>query len=255
MDFTLTKYEELCKVIGDTDYIPMSVCTYMQTHSKRCVILRHDVDRKPEQALKMAQVEKDLGIASTYYFRTIPQVFKPNIIKVINDLGHEIGYHYEVLNKAKGDFDKAIKLFEDELKDFRKICDVKTICMHGNPLSRWDNRDLWEKYDFKDFGILGEPYMSVDYTKVLYLTDTGRKWNSRVRVKDVVNTNSSLSFKEIKMTDDIINVIREGYIDQICILAHPNRWSDTYSMWLAQLISQNIKNVAKVGILLYRRSK
>jgi hypothetical protein len=31
------------------------------------------------------------------------------------------------------------------LKEFRKICDVKTICMHGNPLSKWTNKDVWDK--------------------------------------------------------------------------------------------------------------
>ena len=37
----------------------------------------------------------------------------------IHDLGHEIGYHYEVLSKANGDYEKAMKLFEQELSEFR----------------------------------------------------------------------------------------------------------------------------------------
>jgi len=45
-------------------------------------------------------------------------------------LGHEIGYHYEVLSKANGDYETAVELFEQELSEFRKITDVKTICMH-----------------------------------------------------------------------------------------------------------------------------
>ena len=49
---------------------------------------------------------------------------------------NEVGYHYEVLSKAKGDYEKAVELFEQELKEFRKIVDVKTICMHGSLLSR-----------------------------------------------------------------------------------------------------------------------
>ena len=38
---------------------------------------------------------------------------------------NEVGYHYEVLSKARGDYEKAIELFENELIEFRKICDVK----------------------------------------------------------------------------------------------------------------------------------
>jgi hypothetical protein len=250
MDFTLTKYEELCKAVVDSDCTPVSVCTYLEAQSNRCIILRHDVDRKPEQAMKMAQIEKDFGITSTYYFRTIPYVFKPDIIKAINDFGHEIGYHYEVLDKAEGDLEKAIRMFEDELKEFRRICDVKTICMHGNPLSKWMNKDLWTKYNFKDFDIIGEPYLSIDYNKVLYLTDTGRKWNSRFSVKDVVGANSQRNEK-IKSTDDVIRLVNKGDIEQICILAHPERWSDSAGAWLKELVWQNVKNVGKA--ILVRR--
>ena len=200
MDFTHAKYEELCKAMVDSDYTPVSVCTYLdleaQPQPNRCIIIRHDIDRKPERALKMAKIENRLEIASTYYFRKKEDVFIPEIIKEIANMGHEIGYHYEVLDKAEGDIEKAIRIFEDELKEFRKICDVKTICMHGNPLSKWVNKDIWKKYDFKYFGIIGEPYLSIDYTRVLYLTDTGRKWNSRFSVKDVVGANSRRKDKE-----------------------------------------------------------
>jgi len=59
------------------------------------VILRHDVDRKPGMALEMAQMKKDMGIRATYYFRMMPGVFEPEIIRMIRDMGHEIGYHYD----------------------------------------------------------------------------------------------------------------------------------------------------------------
>jgi hypothetical protein len=41
----------------------------------------------------MAKLEAALGIKATYYFRTIPKTFKPEIIKEIVDIGHELGYH------------------------------------------------------------------------------------------------------------------------------------------------------------------
>ena len=40
-------------------------------------------------------------------------------------------------------FELAICDFERNLRRFRKLYPVKTICMHGSPLSKWDNRDLW----------------------------------------------------------------------------------------------------------------
>ena len=50
--------------------------------------------------------------------------------------------------------------------------------MHGSPLSRISNLDLWQTRDSKALCIAGEPYLDVDFTKVFYLTDTGRKWNN-----------------------------------------------------------------------------
>jgi len=75
-------------------------------------------------------------------------------------------------------FELAICDFRLNLEKFRKIYPVKTICMHGSPLSEWDNRDLWEKYDYRDFGIIGEPYFDIDFNEIFYVTDTGRKWNN-----------------------------------------------------------------------------
>jgi len=51
----------------------------------------------------------------------------------------------------------AIEDFRINLDKFRAIYPVKTICMHGSPLSKFDNRLLWEKYDYRDFGIVGSP--------------------------------------------------------------------------------------------------
>ena len=91
----------------------------------------------------------------------IPVTFRPEIIRKIRDLGHEIGYHYEVLSKTNGDYAKAIALFSEELEEFRKICPVKTICMHGSPLSKYNNRDLWEKYDYHTYGISGRGFFNI----------------------------------------------------------------------------------------------
>lgn len=254
LDFTLTKFRKLCDVVESSEYDLLTVeeCLSGTDKSEKFIIFRHDVDRKPEKALKMARIEKEYKIPATYYFRLIPNVFAPNIIRSIKKLGHEIGYHYEVLDKANGNFDEAIQIFKEELKEFQKICDVKTICMHGNPLSKWTNKDLWGKYDFEDFGIIGEPYLSIDYNKVLYLTDTGRAWNSsRYSVKDVVQT---FNTEKIKSTDDIISLIEKETFEQVCILAHPNRWNDDIGAWLTELMWQNIKNIGKTGIKLYEGS-
>jgi hypothetical protein len=254
IDFTFTKYRELCETIVESEYTTLTFTQYFSLKNipEKFIILRHDVERQIEHALRMAKIENDLGIIATYYFRMKEDVFIPKIIKEITEMGHEIGYHYEVLDKAKGDFLRAIEIFEEELKKFRAIGEVKTICMHGNPLSNWVNKDLWTEYNFENFGIIGEPYLSMDYIKILYLTDTGRRWNSKFSVKDVVDVNLNQSNEKIKSTDDIINMIIEGHVDRMCILAHPSRWNDNIGRWLKELVWQNVKNIGKAGIKLYK---
>ena len=261
LDFTLKKYKELCQTMVYSEYVLLTVHKYLtQEYSDKCIILRHDVDRAVKRALDMAQLEHEYDIASTYYFRHTEDVFRPEIMQKIADMGHEIGFHYEVMDKAKGDAEKAIEIFKQELEDMRKVTDVTTVCMHGNPFALWSNRDLWEKYDLKDFRIIGEPYLSIDYNKVLYLTDTGRTWADRnIRVKDVVDTsgggaNSRFSGK-IASTDDVIGLVKAEEVPQMCILAHPNRWCDDITGWTKELLFQNVKNVGKAGIVCYRNPK
>ena len=252
LDFTFNKYHGLCEAIIASDYIPITMNNYLTeniSNVNKYVILRHDVDKMPENSLEMAKIENNLGIRSTYYFRSTKNVFRPDIMKQIYNLGHEIGYHYEDLVKAKGNTVKAIEIFEKELSNFRSICDIKTICMHGNSLSKWDNRDLWKSYSFQDFGIVGEAYVSIDFKKVLYLSDSGGLWNnSTIRIKDTIAQDSLKLPVQLNNTDNIIDIFRNNTssIKQIYLLVHPDRWNDSMDKWLFEYITKKFRNSAKV---------
>jgi hypothetical protein len=205
MDFTIKAYRALLNSLRKQDYQFQTFSDYLQKPASRTIILRHDVDKLPQNALRIAQIENLSGIKGTYYFRIVPKSFDEEIIRQIAELGHEIGYHYEDLSLAAGSmkneklkiknddeynrilFERGIESFQKNLETLRKITPVKTICMHGSPVGKYDNRDLWKVYDYKDFGIIGEPYLDVDFSQVLYLTDTGRRWNGgSVSVRDKV---------------------------------------------------------------------
>jgi hypothetical protein len=228
MDFTLKQYNKLLSSIGPGDFRLIS----------KGNIMRHDVDRSLKNALLMAQMEAKKKIRTTYFFR-VPYTFDERRINKIYNLGHEVGFHYEVLDKAKGDFEKAIKIFKKEWPLFSRW-NAKSICMHGNPLSKWDNRDLWKKYDFKEFGVEKEAYLSINFDERYYFTDTGRCWNNKdVSVKDT--TNSKLI--KIRNTNHLISKIKR--LDNFYILTHPCRWNDSLILWGKELVWQNIKNVGK----------
>ncbi len=62
MDFTLSAYKQLISTLRSQGYFFQTFEEYIQNSRKKVVILRHDVDRKPENALVIAKIEKDAGI-------------------------------------------------------------------------------------------------------------------------------------------------------------------------------------------------
>lgn len=163
----------------------------------------------------------------------------------------------------------AISSFRENLAKLRRIVPVETICMHGSPLSKYDNRMLWEKYYYREFGIIGEPYFDINFEEVLYLTDTGRRWDGEaVSVRDkaqgdkrtkgrrdeetkseehrVPRTAYRIPLLSFHSTFDIINAANEKKLpDKIMLTVHPQRWDNRPLPWIRELIWQNIKNIGK----------
>jgi hypothetical protein len=228
MDFTIELYQKFIEALRNGGYQFQSFQDFIKKPLDKVVILRHDIDKRKYKALVFAELEYKLDIRATYYFRILPVSYNENLIKQIANMNHEIGYHYEDLSLGNGNFQKAIKSFKMNLANLRRIYPVKTICMHGRSLSKYDNRTLWNKYDYKKYGIIGEPYFDLDFRKVLYITDTGQCWNGeRFSVRDKVVHSHNLSFNS---TFDIIKSI-DILPEQIMITTHPNRWAASLLEW------------------------
>lgn len=223
-DFTFDVFKQLLLALKEQRYTFQTFAEFLKSPAERVVILRHDVDARKLNSLQTARLEAEFGITGTYYFRMVPQSYDVEVILQIASMGHEIGYHYEDLAMAaraiKGQgtrdkrqgrqghgkwgegregmrnesweellYDAAIKSFESNLGKLRQIVPIDTICMHGSPLSRYDNRKMWEKFNYRNYGIIGEPYFDVDFSQVMYLTDTGRRWDGdKVSIRDKVVT-------------------------------------------------------------------
>ena len=214
------------------------------------IILRHDVDLKAANSLATAQIEHQLGLQASYYFRVVPQSNQPDIIRAIAALGHEIGYHYEDMAIMQGDTTKAYAHFQQQLTYFRQFYPVRTICMHGAPTSQWDGKELWKHYDYHDLGIIGEPYFDVDFSQMFYLTDTGRCWDGyKVSVRDkipVYQDQWNAQGLVYHTTNDIIHAAEQGSLPpRIMITTHPQRWTNHPLAWHKELLVQNLKNIIK----------
>jgi hypothetical protein len=280
-DFTVKIFGELLRTLQSDGYAFITYADYCsvlqsdnpksQIRNPKFVILRHDVDALPLNTLRLAQLENSLGIPGTYYFRAFQHGFEEEIIRQIAALGHEIGYHYETIaqvtsqtsgkspcnsvrnsvslrvTKKKESHEEqyiyqAYILFIKNLEKLRRIAPVSTICMHGSPLSRYDNRVVWEKYDYYSLDIIGDPYLDIDFNKMAYLTDTGRKWNGeKISMRDKVESQYKFNFKS---TQDIIRNIHL-LPDKVMLNLHPQRWVNGLIPWIKELIWQNLKNQAK----------
>ena len=292
-DFTVTAYVRLLDSLEGAGYTFQPLSDFIRSPGGKVVILRHDVDRYPLNSLRTAQAEHGMGIGGTYFFRCKRGRFEEGIIRHINRLGHEIGYHYEDFSKLKVKSQKsglfriydeaelasiAFQSFRENLKKLRKIVPVSNICMHGSPTSRFDSRFLWKYYDYRELAVTAEPYFDICFEDVLYLTDTGRRWDgASVSVRDR-NTGLTVRdrnyFKEWKVqprdgslmnmtplagefqkrysyrsTYEIVSALKSGEIPQkIMITFHPQRWNDKILPWAEELLFQNIKNPIKYFI-------
>ncbi len=275
-DFTFHTFYLLLQALKQ-QYNFQSFTEFLKAPAQYSVILRHDVDARSRNSLVAAEIEASLGLHGTYYFRMVPSSFNTRVITTIASLGHEIGYHYEDLSIAKGNYDKAIRMFEKNLAKLRCLAPVTTICMHGSPLSRFDNRKLWDKYNYREYGIAGEPYFDLDFEKILYLTDTGRRWDGeKFSIRDKAtnetqrrtkgtdskksrqgqdNTIGESAEKEgnpviLHSTFDIIRAAANNHLpDKIMITVHPQRWNDRMWPWVKEYVMQNVKNIIKAAIV------
>jgi hypothetical protein len=278
LDFTSCKYKEIIDAISKSDYEVLTIGEYISRSPKpeKFIIIRHDVDLDSQYQLKFAKYEASVGIKTTYYFRYVPEIFDREIISKVHTLGHEVGYHYEVLTKTKGDISSAMMLFNEELSDFKKSWNTQTICPHGGSFvegeegytlkgiiklipklikgkkvfSSWSSFDIWDKYNFEDYGIRGDAYYSIDFENILYLSDTGRSWDKRFKRLDNVNSKINPQFN-IKNSNQIIELIKSNSVKGIYLLVHNEQWKSNLKDWFFWYVAQIIRRTGKKIIFGY----
>ena len=248
-DFSLPLYLRLLTTLKTSGYQVHPAPGKSDQPGQKSLILRHDIDARPLKALAMATLENKAGVASSWFFKSSPGIFIPGIVQQVAALGHEIGYHYEDLVRNHGNYEKAISGFERNLDAMRKVIPVTMICADGNPLSKYSNLWLWEKYDYKRFGITCEMYLDIDYNEYAYYTDTGRCWDGdKYNIWDRVKTNTPRP--RYHTTTNIIRALENNtFPAKAAINIHPQRWSDNPFDWTKELITQNAKNIVKRLVL------
>jgi hypothetical protein len=281
LDFTLNKYVEIITAISESGYQVITISDYISLPKlpDKFIILRHDVDIDSDYQVKFAELEHNLGLRTSYYFRYVKNVYREEAIDKVFKLAHEVGYHYEVFTKAKGNEDVARNLFREELAVFQQNWGSKTVCPHGGSFidniegyalkdviklipkffsrksvfSSWSNFDLWGKNKFTDFRIIGDAYRSIDFSDILYLSDTGRSWDRRFKRLDKVDSNINPLY-DIRKSDEIIELIKKGEVNRIYLLIHLEQWKNNLIDWVSWYIAQLIRRNGKKLIFKMKQS-
>jgi len=98
VSFTLSAYEEILDALRAAGYESVG---FDRTPRSGEVVLRHDVDISVRRALAMARAEAAHGFTATYFLQLTTPVYNlldPQTrlaVRRIQDLGHEIGLHFD----------------------------------------------------------------------------------------------------------------------------------------------------------------
>ncbi len=193
MKSRLKEYEKLILDFINNDYMFITISDYKKLKDNdKHLIIRHDIDSDLAIAKKMFEIEKKLGVKSTYYFRK--QTCDKKFIEEILKYGSEVGYHYEEIatfckeNNVKTrdniikNMDKIKKLFETNIKEFEKEYNLKltSIASHGDFINR--------KFDISN-AVLFDENLRKKFNKIVEAYDSVIEDNIELRISDCMYPN------------------------------------------------------------------
>jgi len=210
------------------------------------VYLRHDVDRLPRRAVAMAEAEAELGVRSTYYFRCDARLSFPGpSMHRVEELGHETGFHYESLSRTHGDRAAALALFQRELAACRAVVPVTTVAPHGAPLAASSNMEFTDSIDTVRMGLLGDA-TEMDFTKMLYVTDTGGTFGSPYNLRD---RTAGPMLDDSTHPKHLVRRLEQHGCACFVLSCHPERWPKTMPGLMIARTKDHIVNLAKAIIM------
>ena len=260
MIFVYKKWDEFCKKLYKLKRI--SIPAKDVEGESEYLVLKHDVETDVKKAYKLACIEDKYGHKGTYYVQAylLDDPTNIEILTRMQDMGHEISYHYDVMDSCKGDLDEAIKEFEENRIKFEKNGFLlKTLCQHGNPIvdriGYTSNRDFFrsEKVrglypNLSDIMVNYKEVFSTDYT---YFSDAGRRFKMIFDPinNDIINSDEkNIVFKDLDAV--LFSLKEENYI----ISVHPHRWTSSAVVYIIKtsffkIIRFAAKTLAKIPFI------
>ncbi len=220
-EFSIEQYEHLLdEFLNHYTFLKHCDLAEKKEIDDKYIIVRHDVDHDYLTAMKMAEWERRHNIRATYcllhtswYYGRLDgdrYVHSQELIetaKSIQDKGHEINFHNNLVSVALRHGLDPLRLLEQELEFFRTNgIVIKGTSTHGDALCRELNYRNWELFKEcccdrfggprtlvyegergrteVDLGLvsmsnLGLTYEAYDFSKDVYHTDSGCRMRTR----------------------------------------------------------------------------
>lgn len=175
MKFTYAAYRDLLSLLRERGYAFRDYHTY--SDAPHCVILRHDIDTSLPQAVKLAELEADEGVQSTWFillrtdFYNVFSKSGQEALDRIRSLGHEIGLHFDEASYVPAlDLDGVVQSVIKECGLLSALLEtqVSTVSMHRPSKTTLEA-------DFQIPGIVNS-YGKTFFHDFKYLSDSRRRW-------------------------------------------------------------------------------
>ena len=218
--FTLQQYRDLIARLSDTKIV---LCRDFGGVKNNCITVRHDID-SPDYLLKIADIEIEMGIRSTYFIKSIFLQNRQMIerLQYLEQQGFEIGLHNDCLSRVNGNPDAGFRLLKESLNKLEFLgFKVYGVSNHGSALLRQmgkNNNDILPS-DLSEIGIEYEAY-HLNYT--CYASDIGAQDNFLKLYWGTIQPEkpSNNKYKIIKPIELLQYLDKE----RIELLIHPEHW-------------------------------
>lgn len=255
MIFVYSAWDSFCAELKDKGIVSIPA-REVTSEMDSFLVLKHDIENTVSKAYKLAEIEHKYGHRGTYYAHAYllddPQ--NVELLQKMQTMGHEISYHYDVMDSNHGDLDGAIKEFEGNRQRFEKLgFPIITVCQHGNPVVErvgyTSNRDFFRSSRVQalyphiaDIMVDYKEKYNTDYT---YFSDAGRKFKL---IFDPIN-NDIINSDDKNIPYEDLDTLLKALPSKAIISTHPHRWTDSaVSYMVKEKAFKLIKGTAKLAM-------
>lgn len=263
MIFIYSKWTQFCKRLNGRGIQSIPAADVLeQKQTGPYLVLKHDVETAVDRAFTMAKIEQQWGHRGSYYVQAYLLHDEKNVhlLREMQEMGHEISYHYDVLDSSHGQMDRAMTEFEANLERFRENgFPCVTVCQHGNPVVErtgyHSNRDFFrsEKVQelYPDMADIMVDFKAKAGTDYLYFSDAGRKFHliyDPINNDIVSSDHKNIGFADLDGVLESIPASQNGIVS-----VHPHRWTRWAAVYQAKTLVFRVirfaaKKLAKISL-------